>query len=229
MVRGKETAEERLLRMIEGPQPAGSPAGRGRFGVPWLPGSRGGAGNFFFDLLARLRGAGRVRRDDPVVRNLRLISRVIWVFLAALGTFVVVNLAAGYGDTKRMHSTQAMTDASPNVVAAPATALDQLSQPLSDYVSSVMQRNPFTGSSEVIAQAPQQAVQSAKERLEALASKLVVVGIDRGPSPEALIEDSSQQRTYFVKVGDQIGGLQVDEIGAQGVVVSYEGEKLLLR
>ncbi len=224
MVRGKETAEERLLRMIEGPQPAQA-GGRGR--APFSLGS-GGLGSFFSGWRGWFNRSGRYRREDPVLRNLRLISQGGWLVLALIGGYVIFNLIFVDVESRRPAPPKPVASGT-EASGGSAKPLNQLALPLADYVSSVMQHNPFTGSSENIAKTPDAApVQSAKDRLEAIASKFKVVGIDRGPSPEALIEDTGQNRTHFVKEGDLLNGLRVEEISARGVRVSYEGEEMLL-
>jgi hypothetical protein len=184
-------------------------------------------GDFFSQLLGRLRLSRVQRREDPVLRNLRLFSRILWLCLAGLGAYVAISLLVEDRQAVRSPTPKPKAGAGASASGADA-ALNELALPLSEYVASVMQRNPFTGSSEILEQAPQPVTQSAREKLQALAEKLVIVGIDRGPSPEALIEDTNQQRTHFVKVGDQINGLEIKEISDRGVLLGYEGEELLI-
>ena len=221
MGRDKETAEERLLRMIEGPQPQMAAGTPGRGGPGFFNLKLGGLGSIF------TRPKPLSGREDPVVRHLRLISHGLWIVLLAIGGYVV------FAMTRPQKRLPAFTPPSAQGPAAtPASVgadpLNQLSHPLGSYVDSVMQRNPFTGGADLPEQPVQAPVQSARERLEAITSKLTIVGIDRGTVPEALIEDTSQGRTYFVKVRDKINGLDVSDINTRGVVVRYEGEELLL-
>ena len=102
-------------------------------------------------------------------------------------------------------------------------------RPLSEYLTAVTQRNPFTGRGAGVEVASQAATQTARHQLEESANGLSVVGIDRGANPVALVEEKAQQKTFVVKVGDEINGLRVVRIGPEGVVVSYEGEETLLR
>jgi len=219
----KETAEEHLLRMIEGPQGTDPPS------KP-IPAS---VVRQFKDrtqeLVARLWGRvlpARRRRygTDTFLWNLRLASRLLWVVLAGLGTYVVLDLMV-IQPKPRPGRVLAIGNATTASEVSPANPADSL-KPLADYLASVTQRNPFTGASKGH-EAP--VVKTTKRRLEELASGLVVVGIDRGPNPVALIEHSAQQRTYVVKVGDEINGLIVNAISSEGVVVSYEGEEILLQ
>jgi hypothetical protein len=160
------------------------------------------------------------READGFLWNLRVAHRVLWMVLAALGAYVAADLMFGSRpSTRRAASAPAAT--------ADAPAVDQDIAPLralSDYLVAVKERNPFTG------EAAQQAgkTKTTKRRLEELAEGLVVVGIDRGANPMALIEHAAQRRTFMVKVGDQINGMTIMAIAADGVTVVYEGQQLVL-
>ena len=71
----------------------------------------------------------------------------------------------------------------------------------------------------------------AKELAEA--KGLVVMGIilpaaGTSQGPTAMLQDTEQLRTHVVKVGDDIKGMHVKAINAEGVVLSDEGKELLL-
>jgi len=99
---------------------------------------------------------------------------------------------------------------------------------LSDYLAAVAQRNPFTGLA--VGSGPVQVSPLSTQRhLEELTKSLVVVGIDRGPNPAALVEDTQRNQTLILHAGDEIDGMKVKEITPEGVLLSYEGKELLLR
>ncbi len=219
MAPAKETAEEQLLRMIEGPQKRGAP-----FKLPASPSLRQAqeTGRALATRAWRLVVPPQ-RQADVFLWNLRLASRLLWLVLAALGAYVVVDLVLAKPAPPPAHPAGAPpSGASTESPAAPFTM-----KPLADYVTALTQRNPFTGSAGGVVE--QAAVsKTARRQLEDLATGLSVVGIDRGPNPVALIESKSQQRTFVAKVGDEVNGLRITRIGPEGVVVSYEGEELLL-
>ena len=95
------------------------------------------------------------------------------------------------------------------------------------YRQTLASRNPFRLEVERANEAPSS--QTAKSRLADLTSSLTVVGINRGEVPEALIEDTQDKRTHFVKVGDQLNGITIRAIGQEGVTVTYEGEETVLK
>ena len=213
----KETPAEQLLRMIEGGSgPAVSP------GTPSSPIGRAAA------LVQSIRGRFWFRRrmvrrnTDAMLGNIRLGQRVLWIVLLGLTAY----LAAEVLLVKPRIPVSRITASgeTPTTVDSGTEGTANPLRPLSEYLAAVEVRNPFTGSGATSAPP----VVSAKQRLEEMAQGLAVVGIDRGEHPEALIEDSKLQRTYFVKVGDTLNGMTISEINPQGVVLTYEGEEFLL-
>lgn len=221
--KGKDTPAEQLLRMIEGPgapEPAGPPAAAMR--------PRVGLGHWWQELSGRIV---RVvlpgeREADAFLWNLRVAYRLMWVALAGLGAYVVVDLIVVQPKPRFTRATL-LSSKDPRIPGvAPAASADALSS-LADYLDAVKQRNPFTGDE---SGAEQPTVRrTTKAALADLASTLIIVGIDRGANPVALVEDTSEKRTYMVKVGDEINGMAVKKIGSEGVLLSYEGEELLLQ
>ncbi|GEM_PF-1044029 len=227
----KDTPAEQLLRMIEGPQPAEGPA---------KPSVAASPAPSPVELLKRLAGQGQTRaalvwrallpprRDlDPFLWNIRLTHRVLWVGLLVLAVFgaytlvdVLVTPAKPRGRVivstgMPMDANGATAEGSPSTLKA-----------LTDYMAVAQRRNPFTGE---LPGAERSSAKTTKHRLEDLAKGLTVVGIDRGANPVALIEHGAQQKTYIVKVGDELNGMVVKTIGPEGVTVTYEGQDFLLQ
>ncbi len=225
MVAYKETAEEQLLRMIEGPQP-GSPSTASP-GSPEPPRAPRGSPLTGFSQqvsgwLQRLSPSrARPRGRDPLIWNLQLASRVLWVILAVLGAYVVVDLVLIQPTYQLNRSGGPGGSAS-----GPVSARTPL-KPLADYIGAVIQRDPFTGLLPGMAQ--QASPPTTQRRLEEMAAGYVLVGIDRGPNPTALVENTEQKRTLIINVGDDIGGMKVKKITSEGVLLNYEGEEYLLR
>ncbi len=219
--KAKDTPAEQLLRMIEGPQPVAAPA-KGGETVPLMRG-----GDVWRGMVAavRRRLMPSHREVDVFLWNLRLVQRILWVVLAGVGLYVVVDF---FMVKPPRQVAQVASVQMPGNTASSAESVNGQGKlkPLSGYLESVQQRNPFTGLSDMLTQSP---LKTTEHRLEELAKGLTVVGIDRGANPEAIIEDSAQQRTYFVKVGDELNGMKVKEISSRGVVITYEGQELVLQ
>ena len=228
----KETAEEQLLRLIEGahapqPQPATGPSGGTAAKPPWRDRLRHGWSQVSGAVALRVNALFRARQrgGDTVLRQLQLAGRLMWLVLVGLGLYVVASVVFSQSHPPRMASGAGLPSAGKGTVTPPPSP-DTLVKPMAEYLSAVLQRNPFTGTSGSNSAAP---VQRPRERLKELVGSLVVVGIDRGATPEALIEDNSGGRTYFVKVGDVVNGAFVKEITSRGVIVEYEGEEELIQ
>ena len=221
MAPAKETAEEQLLKMIEGPRGAGGAA---------KPPAASAPQRWRFLILAVIQRWWRVllpgrRETDVFLWNLRVAQRVLWIGLAGLGAYVMLDLLWSPAQLNRR--LRAFSARAQKISATPTAPIDAVRplKPLTAYVSAVAQRNPFTGA-KALTQA--QAIRTVRDDLEERAQDLVVVGIDRGAKPVALIEQKSAQRTHTVKVGDELNGLTVKQISPDGVVVTYEGEELVL-
>ena len=222
MVPPKETAEEQLLKMIEGPRGSRDVAPRTAARPSQRP-----------QLLVLFQSLGeRVRRmllpprreADMFLWILRVAKRALWVGLAGLGAYVVVDLLLFQPARRTLHAKPSQPNRQATALSAGKPEARPL-KPLAEYVSTVAQHNPFTGVSALLSLP---ATQTAKRKLEEMAGNFTVVGVDRGAHPIALIEQKNPQRTYMVKVGDDLGGLTVKTISPEGVVVTYEGEELAL-
>jgi hypothetical protein len=102
-----------------------------------------------------------------------------------------------------------------------------LIQTASYYIDKVGQRDIFKiglkKSTEDTAKAAP--ISAAKE----MTQHLKLVGISWSNDPDAMVEDSKALRTFFVKRGHKIGGVKVEAIFKDKLILSYEGEEVELR
>ena len=222
MVPAKETAEEQLLRMIEGP--GGPPPSRGP--VRQAPFAR-----LIDQVRSRLerlwRGAaaGPSHQDatDALLVRLRIAERLFWVVLAALTLYLALDLFVFQlrPPARRAHAVPAA-----GLSGASAPPAESSLKSLDDYRETLAARNPF---GLPFRPAATDSAPEPKRKLSELIKPLTVVGINRGRVPEALIEDSAEKRTYIVKVGDKVGAMVVKAIDASGIKLTYDGEESLLQ
>ncbi|MBI3601494.1 MAG: hypothetical protein HY209_01160 [Candidatus Omnitrophica bacterium] len=57
---------------------------------------------------------------------------------------------------------------------------------------------------------------------------LKLVGIIAGKSPQAVVEDKKNEKTYYLNKGDSFEGLNVQEILDNKVILDHEGKKMAL-
>lgn len=224
MVPAKETAEEQLLRMIEGPGGPRSARAPQRGFSPRQLVQRIRARS---SVLWPFAPAGQANQDqtDGFLRRMHVAERFLWVVLAGLGVYLAADLVL----IKRRLPAVAMRatpEAGSHSSSQPVMAEDQL-KPLAEYREAIMARNPFGSATKGAGESA--GGQGSKGKLAELTASLSVVGINRGAVPEALIEDAGAQRTHFVKVGDQVNGLTVKSIDQRGVTLTYEDEELTLQ
>jgi hypothetical protein len=62
-----------------------------------------------------------------------------------------------------------------------------------------------------------------------MTATLKLVGISMSDNPDAMIEDTKLEKTFFVKAGSMIGDLRVDEITKDKVVLKYNKELFELK
>ena len=160
---------------------------------------------------------------DGVLWRLHIAERVLWMVLAVLGFYLVIDILF----VNRRPPVLVLQTMPANATASGTSATVSTDGPLkssADYRQVLVGRNPFGLSApEVIVS------QAATSKLDAFAKTLTVVGINRSRVPEALIEDSAAQRTYVVKVGDQVNGATVKAIDQRGVLLNYEHQEIRLQ
>ena len=225
MVSAKETAEEQLLRMIEGaatPTPPKRPAPRFSIG-PWLPQAQ----RFLDQVRQRLSGPmNRKAPSDVFLWQLQFAGRIFWIVLAGLGIYLIVDAWVLQPAMPTLGIPPSPSTAPSGTPETSASPMDPLEERAKEYRDTLASRNPFRlATTHVINRATGETV---KTKLFDLTSSWIIVGINRGKVPEALVEDGEEKRTYFVKVGDQIKGVTVKAIDQAGVTVMYEGEETTL-
>jgi hypothetical protein len=226
----QSTPEQQLLKLIEG---QGVPGKAG-------PGAKSPAkpkgASFSFSRVRQTLAAslsfwkrGAKKRSYAAKRAMFTISEVNKALVVATGflfLYVVFDAVASARNLQRPTTFAPMKDGRPKIPKETVAPLEETSY----YLQKVGARDIFREGKKqesAVQQAPSAAV--VTEDAEAVRS-LALVGISWSSNPDAIIEDKSKQRTYFVKRGQEVGdGVKVEAIFKDHVVVTYEDREYELR
>ncbi len=224
------TPEQQLLKLIEGQKPdaegkkraPGKPKGRG-----FSPGSLVKLPSTIFAALSFWKR--RAKKRSFAVRapfGIGEVNKALVALTALLFFYVLFDAAASARNLQRPPNFAPMKE----MKAAPAKEAVAPLAETSYYMQKVSSRDIFKeGRKEA---APVQAAPAAPDMAETseVVQNLALVGISWSSNPDAIIEDKSKQRTYFVKRGQDVGnGVKVEAIFKDHVVVTFEDREYELR
>ena len=228
---GKETAEQKLLKLIETPSPSDSAKTPGQEAASQIAQSVHSHGSFGLAIPAVLRsflGLGKPSSGVPFQLSfgLREINKALLAASLAIFVFLAVDFLNG---TK---SLQKKIDVAVDFNAAKTSSNIILPvKNLSDYLALVENRNIFQPfEKKAVEEKP--AVPSPVQKIVTLTEKLKLVGVswlDSAKTASVMIEDQESGITYFVHQGEKVKGLTVKTIYANQVVLTYEGEEITIR
>ncbi|MDD5282345.1 MAG: hypothetical protein PHC37_06995 [Candidatus Omnitrophica bacterium] len=98
-------------------------------------------------------------------------------------------------------------------------------RPFLYYLEMVQRRDIFSPVKLISTENPQEETRKA---LSTLIKDLKLVGISWGKDPEVIIEDTKENKTYFLKAGDTISKFKIDVILKDKVILESEGQKMEL-
>lgn len=97
------------------------------------------------------------------------------------------------------------------------------------YLDKAKKRNIFNmGGVEIVAE-PEDNKREAQQKITSKVQDLRLVGISWSDNPDAMIEDGKLQKTFFVKNGDTINEIKVEEIRKESILLSFAGEEFELK
>jgi hypothetical protein len=151
-----------------------------------------------------------------------LINRILIVCIVLLSVFFVFNFYTSWMGLKRAEKAD-LTVPIENKQTGLIREISAL-KGLSYYIDGISKRNIFRmgGKLEEV-----QAVETSK--LVELTQALKLVGISWSDQPDAMIEDSKAAQTFFVKKGQMIGEVQVENILKDKVVLRYGKDLIELK
>ncbi len=235
----KETAEQKLLKIIEATdaQQSAAPAG-GVATAPPAPDAVQQVADsvktakvsfqlppFVENLLAPFK-KDSASAGGALSVGLREINSLLMVVIAAVLTFFVFNFLKDMQYSKQNFSYSAAAKR-----AAVSDNLIPAFNDISEYLNVVSRRNIFQPlekkEEEFVETTAPQDIRQIVEQTKDL--KLVGVSwLNTRDSASALIENTNSGITYFLKQGDTINGTVVKEIYADSVILTLEGDNFKL-
>ncbi len=233
MVQHKPTPEEQLLKLIEG----GSASSQGAAQRPAPKSVSGKSKNFA--VLGRIPGIFEYARNffptrgasfsSTALFEVKNLNRLLVALVAAAGVFLAVDLIFFNPNQSTFLSQVSTSDA---VYPVRAGSADKISSDISVYKMAAQKRNPFlppqavvlpgpADSGKTVSSGPVGGTGTISEALQAIK----LVGISWSDNPLALIEDVSNGRTYFLRKGQEMKGIKIQDISKEKVMVTYQGQE----
>jgi len=217
--------EKRLLNIIEnkeGEEPKQSPIQEGKklFSI--------GALKARISFLKEKLSKGPIRFSG-ISFGLKEVNTLLQVCIGILAIYLGISVKMKF--TKLMNKDWGKSMLRQEVFSGEVEAVASLVQPKDFYLSKVKTRNLFD-----FADQEQKEKVNFKEdekkgpsKLEEMTKNFKLVGISWSEDPDAIIEDSDANKTYFVKTGSSINEIKVQAIHEDRVILHYGMEEVELR
>ena len=163
------------------------------------------------------RLAGSAVKKIKIDPNLEFVNKVLAVLCVLLLSYSIFDFIFNSRDVEKFYNKAAAL----KFIKQEEKDIVTL-QPFLYYLTLAQRRNIF---SPVELMKDLDESKERKKLLQDLLSDLTMVGVSLGEEPQAMIESKKANQTYFLKKGDTINGLKIEEILTNKVILSYEGEK----
>ncbi len=236
------TPEQKLLKLIEQPAQTADPsAGKAALAADPAGAAAGKtkAPLNFASLFSPSGIKGRIAyakdkwkelvkdRKDPV--NFRQVNRIVKMITVGFGLYLIGAITVEVSSVYKNFDSQFVV--TPKEMAdAPAAQTRKIDANLFDDVQN---RNIFMPQEKRAAAGETAETQSESIKLVEITKDLKLAGISLSPNDASrtfcMIEDIKKNVTSFLKVGDTISGLRVDQITSNGIVLKHQKESIELR
>ena len=197
----KETAEEKLLKIIEATKKAQD------------PGSGGGS------------PSGVVKRSRRFAVGAKQINLVLVVCVVASLVFLAYEVNSGLSllrEDVNISADGQGVRGTPNVFA-------QKTSNFSYYLEQINSRNIFKPYEKIVTAAEVTSAQAALEKMMSKYKMVGVAWLDTPESATVMLEDTSTRMTHFLREGEKIEDVTVKTIFTDRVVVSYANEEMVIK
>ncbi|MSR77222.1 MAG: hypothetical protein EXS63_03200 [Candidatus Omnitrophica bacterium] len=238
MVQPKPTPEEQLLKLIENPgldsknpqKGKGTPkTGKRKFSLPGIPWGK------LFSVSrnqAPKRSSVAVEDANPFA-YIKGVNAFLIAGVLVCGIYLALDLSILKGDPKKFLSQVSLNDSA--FSSREGDKGEKAQHDVKYYHDMMARRNPFmlmTGKLAEKEEAKPEVLsvsQPKSDKMAKIMQSIKLVGISwTNTSPLAMIEQTESGKTYFLKRGQEINGLKVQNIEKEKVTVTYEGEEASL-
>lgn len=153
--------------------------------------------------------------------DLKAANKALAVVILLLGCYLLIDFIARRENIDNIYKKACRIEEETEVMGQNVEAL-----PFLYYLEMVQRRNIF---SPVELEGKEKRTEKKQEDLAKLIEGLKLVGIAWGKNPQAMIEDDTDKKTYFLNKGDTIRKFNIHSISKNKVVLSYEDKKIDLK
>ena len=183
-----------------------------------------GLNRFFPGLITELKhtaqGSGEDAQSTAILGfeferiDLRLVNKALAIIL-----FVLIGLVAYFTANKKPGFLNVASFISPTGLQALKPKAVESYKPLDFYIEEVKKRDLFHPVTAAGVAGP------VKTDLQAITKDLSLSGIYQGKNTEAIVEDKTNKKVYFLKQGDEIKGLKVKQVFKDRVILQSGDEE----
>jgi len=150
--------------------------------------------------------------------DVRVVNRILGFLVAVLCLYFSVNLAVSLVNLNKTPSLETNTSVAKTETSFPEST--GLKRAVSYYLDKVRERDIFAMGLKKVPNLSNQTTVNTGPSAKSLdvAANLKLVGISWSNDPDAMIEDTKELKTYFVKRGEMVGEVKVQAIFKDKVV-----------
>ena len=202
VVKNKETAEQKLLKMIETSSDATATSSKQE---------------------------QKIVKKQNVLTIIKTCNRVLLAGIGVILLLSVYEVAAGSNLLNKSVNLPTKQKIAKHVKTDAGVRMPQI-QKLSFYLAAVDRRNIFQPYEEKAAKNVDASGKNSRIARETQKLRLVGVSwLDKIDTASVMIEDTEKNMTYFLKKGEKIGNIYVKTIYADSAVLGYENEEIIIR
>jgi len=214
MAQDNLTPEEKLLKIIENPQTERRKVPGG--GIPRGPSPKGEAGAWF----------KKLRIDKNTIKNISLktVNKMVLALCAIFTVFFIFDFVM-LGSSSAKKLSRITAEAATPEVKEKKMKFQEVN--LVDAITLSKRHNIFSFLPPAASSITQ--ISTMPLEVEQAINNLKLVGIIWSNNPQAIIEDSKEQKTYLLNAGDKISILYIKKILRDRVILGKDDQEWELR